>query len=215
MARASGRVAAGADWSTPDCRLIRIREVFEAYPHIGKVLPAVGYGPIQLAALETTIEFAEVVVVSATPVDLAQLLSLDKKVVRARYEFAEAGEPSSPRSSTPLLSGVHWRENADARGHGARRQRAAAARPAARRRSARRNLDAVAKAIAPVARQHDVVITHGNGPQVGLLALQAAAYKDVQPYPLDVLGAESEGMIGYLIEQTLSKNCRNARSRRC
>jgi carbamate kinase len=69
----------------------------------------------------------------------------------------------------------------------------------------RRNLlDAVAKAVAPVARKHQVVITHGNGPQIGLLALQAAAYKDVQPYPLDVLGAESEGMIGYLIEQTLS-----------
>jgi carbamate kinase len=69
----------------------------------------------------------------------------------------------------------------------------------------RRNLlDAVAKAVAPVARRHQVVITHGNGPQIGLLALQAAAYKDVQPYPLDVLGAESEGMIGYLIEQTLS-----------
>lgn len=69
----------------------------------------------------------------------------------------------------------------------------------------RRNLlSAVAAAIAPVARQHRAVITHGNGPQVGLLALQAAAYQDVKPYPLDVLGAESEGMIGYLIEQALA-----------
>jgi carbamate kinase len=69
----------------------------------------------------------------------------------------------------------------------------------------RRNLlDAVAKAVAPIARKHRLVITHGNGPQIGLLALQAAAYKDVRPYPLDVLGAESEGMIGYLIERTLS-----------
>ena len=69
----------------------------------------------------------------------------------------------------------------------------------------RRNLlTAVAHALAPVARRHQVVITHGNGPQIGLLALQAAAYKDVAPYPLDVLGAESEGMIGYLIEQTLA-----------
>jgi carbamate kinase len=68
----------------------------------------------------------------------------------------------------------------------------------------RRNLlDAVAKAVAPIARKHQIVITHGNGPQIGLLALQAAAYKEVQPYPLDVLGAESEGMIGYLIEQSL------------
>ena len=47
------------------------------------------------------------------------------------------------------------------------------------------------------------MVTHGNGPQVGLLALQAAAYRDVVPYPLDVLGAESEGMIGYLLEQAL------------
>lgn len=69
----------------------------------------------------------------------------------------------------------------------------------------RRNiLSAVAGSIAPIARQHQVVITHGNGPQVGLLALQAAAYKDVEAYPLDVLGAESEGMIGYLVEQALA-----------
>ena len=47
------------------------------------------------------------------------------------------------------------------------------------------------------------MLSHGNGPQVGLLALQAAAYKDVEPYPLDVLGAQTEGMIGYLIEQEL------------
>ena len=47
------------------------------------------------------------------------------------------------------------------------------------------------------------MLSHGNGPQVGLLALQAAAYKDVEPYPLDVLGAQTEGMIGYIIEQEL------------
>lgn len=70
--------------------------------------------------------------------------------------------------------------------------------------SQRRNLLEAAKALAPIARKHAVVITHGNGPQVGLLALQAAAYKDVQPYPLDILDAESEGMIGYLIEQALA-----------
>ena len=62
--------------------------------------------------------------------------------------------------------------------------------------------DAMA-AIAELAKEHDVVLTHGNGPQVGLLALQAAAYKDVPAYPLDVLGAESEGMIGYVLEQEL------------
>ena len=67
----------------------------------------------------------------------------------------------------------------------------------------RKNVRIAAKALAPVAREHQLVITHGNGPQVGLLALQAAAYEDVRPPPLDVLGAESEGMIGYMIEQEL------------
>ncbi|HSG12901.1 MAG TPA: carbamate kinase [Gaiellaceae bacterium] len=57
--------------------------------------------------------------------------------------------------------------------------------------------------VAVLAQTHDVVLTHGNGPQVGLLALQASAYPDVPPYPLDVLGAESEGMIGYVLEQEL------------
>ena len=47
------------------------------------------------------------------------------------------------------------------------------------------------------------MITHGNGPQVGLLALEADAYKAVAPYPLDILGAESQGMIGYLLVQAL------------
>ena len=47
------------------------------------------------------------------------------------------------------------------------------------------------------------MLSHGNGPQVGLLALQAAAYADVDPYPLDVLGAQTEGMIGYVLEQEL------------
>jgi carbamate kinase len=69
----------------------------------------------------------------------------------------------------------------------------------------RRNLEAaVIGGLAPIARKHQVVITHGNGPQIGLLALQAAAYRDVSPYPLDVLGAESQGMIGYLVAQAIS-----------
>ena len=60
-------------------------------------------------------------------------------------------------------------------------------------------------AVAQLARAHDVVLTHGNGPQVGLLALQASAYAAVPAYPLDVLGAESEGMIGYVLEQELRR----------
>ena len=65
------------------------------------------------------------------------------------------------------------------------------------------NIRIAAEAIAQVARQHQVILTHGNGPQVGLLALQNDAYKAVSPYSLDVLGAETEGMIGYLFEQAL------------
>ena len=59
------------------------------------------------------------------------------------------------------------------------------------------------KAIAELAQDNQVVVTHGNGPQVGLLALQSAAYRDVRSYPLDVLDAESEGMIGYVLEREL------------
>ena len=57
--------------------------------------------------------------------------------------------------------------------------------------------------IAKIHAGNQLVIAHGNGPQVGLLSLQAAAYTSVSPYPLDVLGAETEGMIGYIIEQEL------------
>jgi carbamate kinase len=65
------------------------------------------------------------------------------------------------------------------------------------------NIHRAAREIATLAPDHDLIIAHGNGPQVGLLALQAEAYKGVHPYPLDVLSAETEGMIGYLIEQEL------------
>jgi len=67
----------------------------------------------------------------------------------------------------------------------------------------RRNVHEACAHLARIQPGNDLVIAHGNGPQVGLLALQAAAYAPVTPYPLDVLGAESEGMIGYLIEQEL------------
>ena len=67
----------------------------------------------------------------------------------------------------------------------------------------RRNVEVAASAISEVTSEHSIVVTHGNGPQVGFLALQAAAYREVAPYPLDVLGAESEGMIGYLLEREL------------
>jgi carbamate kinase len=67
----------------------------------------------------------------------------------------------------------------------------------------RRNVRLAAEALAPLARDHELVITHGNGPQVGMLALQSDAYSQASAYPLDVLGAQTEGMIGYMIEQEL------------
>ncbi|WP_263146113.1 carbamate kinase [Pseudomonas sp. RIT-PI-AD] len=67
----------------------------------------------------------------------------------------------------------------------------------------RENVRVAAEQIAKVTAGNELVIAHGNGPQVGLLALQGAAYANVSPYPLDVLGAETEGMIGYMIEQEL------------
>jgi carbamate kinase len=67
----------------------------------------------------------------------------------------------------------------------------------------RANAVAACKALAPLALEHELVVSHGNGPQVGLLALQGSAYTAVDTYPLDVLGAQTEGMIGYLLEQEL------------
>ena len=71
-----------------------IAAVYARYPHIGPVLPAVGYHPPQLQALRQTLNAVQAeVVVSATPCDIGALIAIDKPVVRARYEFAEAGEP--------------------------------------------------------------------------------------------------------------------------
>lgn len=65
----------------------------------------------------------------------------------------------------------------------------------------RRNVKIAAEALAPLAADHELIVTHGNGPQVGLLALQGAAYGEA--FPLDVLGAQTDGMIGYMVEQEL------------
>jgi len=67
----------------------------------------------------------------------------------------------------------------------------------------RANVRRACAALAPIASEHELVVSHGNGPQVGLLALQGAAYGKVETYPLDVLDAQTEGMIGYLIMQEL------------
>lgn len=70
----------------------------------------------------------------------------------------------------------------------------------------RRNLQRAARALSEVAAHHRLVVTHGNGPQVGLLALQGEAYTGAAPYSLDVLDAETEGMIGYLLSQELGSH---------
>jgi carbamate kinase len=67
----------------------------------------------------------------------------------------------------------------------------------------RENVRLACDRLAPIADQHELIISHGNGPQIGLLALEEAAYGEVPQSPLDVLGAETQGMIGYLIEQEL------------
>lgn len=67
----------------------------------------------------------------------------------------------------------------------------------------RANVAVACEHLAAVAADHELVISHGNGPQIGLLALEGAAYEAVPVYPLDVLGAETQGMVGYLVEQEL------------
>ena len=100
MAFGAGLIAtsAGKAGAIVDPRSIAVgalRDVFLRYPHIGPVLPAIGYTPAQLAALAETIERAKAeVVVAATPVDLGRLIEVDTPIVRARYEFADVGEPS-------------------------------------------------------------------------------------------------------------------------
>jgi carbamate kinase len=64
----------------------------------------------------------------------------------------------------------------------------------------RANIAIAARALLPIAVEPDLILTHGNGPQVGLLSLQNAAYHPDEEYPLDILDAETEGMIGYLLE---------------
>src|SRR5260370_26646798 len=66
-----------------------------------------------------------------------------------------------------------------------------------------RNVRMAAESLAPLGREHQLIVSHGNGPQVGLLALQSEAYDERGVFPLDVLGAQTEGMIGYMIEQEL------------
>lgn len=86
---AGARVVDPRPWAAPG-----IAAAYAAYPHLGPVLPALGYSPAELEALRRTLDAAEAdVIVSGTPADLAALLPLRKPVVRARYELAELEEP--------------------------------------------------------------------------------------------------------------------------
>ena len=72
-----------------------IASIYDQYPHIGAVLPALGYGEAQIEGLAQTIRASEAdIVIAATPIDLGALIEVNKPIVRARYEFAETGEPS-------------------------------------------------------------------------------------------------------------------------
>ncbi len=68
----------------------------------------------------------------------------------------------------------------------------------------KKSIAQTANSLAELSKDYRLVVVHGNGPQVGLLSLQNNAYKDCPPYPFDVLGAETQGMIGYLIQQGLN-----------
>jgi len=70
-----------------------------------------------------------------------------------------------------------------------------------------KSIATIAATLSQLAQRYRVAIVHGNGPQIGLLALQNLAYTDVAPYPLDILGAESQGMIGYMLQQQLAQHC--------
>jgi predicted GTPase len=89
-------------WATGE-----IAAVFARHPHIGPVLPAIGYSAVQVEALRATIERSDAeLVVAATPVDLAPLLELRCPVVRARYELQDAGHPTLADFVDPWLAGL-------------------------------------------------------------------------------------------------------------
>jgi len=85
----AGELVDPRPWAAPG-----IASVYAEFPHIGPVLPAMGYSPAQLAALEATLNAARAdVIVAGTPIDLAALVRVNKPVVRVRYEFAELDSP--------------------------------------------------------------------------------------------------------------------------
>jgi predicted GTPase len=120
MPYGAGFVAATAAGAAAivDPRAIAVAElagIFARYPHIGPVLPAVGYSPAQVQALAATIERSDAdVVVAATPVDLARLLTVSKPIVRARYEFQDPGPTSLGAFVDRWLAGVEASQRGEA-----------------------------------------------------------------------------------------------------
>ena len=112
MAYGAGTIAVKQAGGTPiDPRPFvapSLRWVFETYPHIGAVLPAIGYDAAQLRGMEETIAASGAdIVVSATPIDLSALIRIDKPVVRVRYAFAEdPAEPLLPHVDAFLAGSV-------------------------------------------------------------------------------------------------------------
>jgi predicted GTPase len=81
-----------------------IHSTFDRYPHIGPVLPAMGYGEDQLAELAETIDRAECdVVVTGTPADLGRLIDVARPIRHATYDYVEIGEPSLSGILTPMV----------------------------------------------------------------------------------------------------------------
>ena len=104
----AARAAGAAEILDPrDCAVPEIATIYVQYPHIGRVLPALGYGAAQIEALAQTIRASDAdVVIAATPIDLGALIQVNKPIVRARYEFAETGEPSLGALVDDYLAGA-------------------------------------------------------------------------------------------------------------
>ncbi|MCC7538417.1 MAG: carbamate kinase [Deltaproteobacteria bacterium] len=193
------------------------------HPDLRPLIPATGYGPRQVAELEATLRAVPAdLVLSATPMDLGALIRVDKPIVRVRYSVEPVGGPDLDALLDPIVAraisararGTASKGAVEEPSEGAPRRRyvVALGGNALIRRGEkgdfalqREHVLSAARAIAGVLeRGHDVVITHGNGPQIGFLALQAQAAEPAVPAPpLDVLGAESQAQIGYMLEQAL------------
>ena len=94
-----GAIVDPREFATPE-----IATVYAQHPHIGPILPAMGYSQAQLEGLRQTLNRADVdAIISATPIDLAALIEVNKPILRARYEFAEAGEPGLAAIVTQFL----------------------------------------------------------------------------------------------------------------